>query len=104
MHVCRRAYRGLYMINWLYRYLTETHYRQWIVWISGGIQTALYGGEGQHSGERRRPVVLPRVTGLDCSLRAYVLVFLQRGPLCFADFFYYYFQCWKANKRLQLPA
>lgn len=57
------TYRGFYILNWIYRYFTEPRYRQWIVWISGVIQTALY-----------------------------------------ADFFYYYLQCWKSNKRLQLPA
>eukprot|EP00475_Leptophrys_vorax_P019724 TRINITY_DN27030_c0_g1_i1.p1 TRINITY_DN27030_c0_g1~~TRINITY_DN27030_c0_g1_i1.p1 ORF type:complete len:217 (+),score=15.54 TRINITY_DN27030_c0_g1_i1:64-714(+) len=36
------AYRGLYILNWIYRYMTEKHYRQWIVWISGLVQTALY--------------------------------------------------------------
>ena len=56
-------YRGLYILNWIYRYFTEPHYRQWIVWISGLLQTGLY-----------------------------------------ADFFYYYIQCWRNNKRLQLPA
>lgn len=57
------AYRGFYILNWIYRFATEKHYRQWIVWISGVAQTALY-----------------------------------------ADFFYYYALCWKANQRLQLPA
>lgn len=37
------AYRGLYILNWIYRYYTEKHYRHWIVWIAGIIQTALYG-------------------------------------------------------------
>lgn len=36
------AYRGLYILNWIYRYLTEAHYRKWITWISGLVQTALY--------------------------------------------------------------
>ena len=58
-----RLYRGLYLLNWIYRYLTEPHYRQWIVWASGLAQTGLY-----------------------------------------ADFFYYYFLCWKSNSRLHLPA
>ncbi|KAG0326623.1 endoplasmic reticulum retention protein [Dissophora globulifera] len=35
------AYRGLYLINWIYRYFTEG-YVDWIVWISGTIQTGLY--------------------------------------------------------------
>lgn len=36
------AYRGLYILNWLYRFLTEPGYSQWIVWISGFVQTAIY--------------------------------------------------------------
>jgi hypothetical protein len=57
------AYRGLYILNWAWRYATEARYSQWLVWLSGLLQTGLY-----------------------------------------ADFFYYYAVCWKANKRLQLPA
>lgn len=36
------TYRGLYMLNWVYRYLTEAHYHRWLTWISGFVQTALY--------------------------------------------------------------
>ncbi|KAJ7570194.1 hypothetical protein O6H91_01G109700 [Diphasiastrum complanatum] len=36
------AYRGLYILNWIYRFMMERHYRQWITWISGVVQTALY--------------------------------------------------------------
>lgn len=36
------SYRGLYILNWIYRYFTEKHYRQWLVWICGLVQTALY--------------------------------------------------------------
>eukprot|EP00249_Psilotum_nudum_P003167 c16495_g2_i1 orf=396-1043(-) len=36
------TYRGLYLLNWIYRYLTEHHYLRWITWISGLVQTALY--------------------------------------------------------------
>eukprot|EP01100_Stratorugosa_tubuloviscum_P001649 TRINITY_DN1372_c2_g2_i1.p1 TRINITY_DN1372_c2_g2~~TRINITY_DN1372_c2_g2_i1.p1 ORF type:complete len:215 (+),score=29.40 TRINITY_DN1372_c2_g2_i1:62-706(+) len=36
------GYRALYLINWIYRFITEPGYVQWIVWISGSIQTALY--------------------------------------------------------------
>ena len=25
-----RAYRGLYIINWIYRYFTEDHFTRWI--------------------------------------------------------------------------
>ena len=35
-------YRALYIVNWVYRYFTEPHYRQWIAWTSGVVQTALY--------------------------------------------------------------
>lgn len=37
------AYRLLYLCNWIYRAATEMYYHhQWIVWISGLVQTALY--------------------------------------------------------------
>lgn len=36
------SYRALYILNWIYRYLTEMYYRQTIVWISGVVQTILY--------------------------------------------------------------
>merc|ERR1712032_1717531 len=36
------SYRALYILNWIYRYMTEMYYRQWLVWISGAIQTVLY--------------------------------------------------------------
>lgn len=36
------GYRALYLLNWIYRFLTEPGYRQWIVWVSGAIQTAVY--------------------------------------------------------------
>ncbi|CAN0853590.1 ER lumen protein-retaining receptor A [Linum grandiflorum] len=36
------AYRGLYILNWIYRYVTEAHFGRWIAVFSGVIQTALY--------------------------------------------------------------
>ena len=36
------GYRALYLLNWIYRYSTEPGYSQWIVWISGLVQTLLY--------------------------------------------------------------
>lgn len=35
-------YRLFYILNWIYRYATEPHYMQLIVWVSGTVQTALY--------------------------------------------------------------
>ncbi|KAI7896558.1 ER lumen protein retaining receptor [Mucor mucedo] len=35
------AYRGLYLFNWVYRYMDEGH-TDWIAWVAGIIQTALY--------------------------------------------------------------
>lgn len=37
------SYRGLYMLNWIYRWLVEPGYRAWRAWIAGTLQTALYG-------------------------------------------------------------
>ncbi|KAE8077305.1 hypothetical protein FH972_015877 [Carpinus fangiana] len=36
------AYRALYILNWVYRFLMENHKFRWIPWISGLVQTALY--------------------------------------------------------------
>ena len=36
------AYRGLYLLNWIYRYFTEDDYVQRIVWVAGLVQTGLY--------------------------------------------------------------
>ena len=36
------AYRGLYLLNWVYRYMTEEDYVQRIVWLAGIVQTGLY--------------------------------------------------------------
>ncbi|KAI7854037.1 ER lumen protein retaining receptor-domain-containing protein [Circinella umbellata] len=35
------AYRGLYIFNWIYRYVTEGH-TDVIAWVAGLLQTALY--------------------------------------------------------------
>ncbi|KAJ4454424.1 putative ER lumen protein-retaining receptor [Paratrimastix pyriformis] len=43
---CLGGYRGLYVLNWVWRFITEPNYRQWrqcIVWVPGIIQTALFG-------------------------------------------------------------
>jgi ER lumen protein retaining receptor len=43
---CLGAYRALYVLNWIDRYLTDTNYHTskttYIVWVSGFVQTALY--------------------------------------------------------------
>nr|KAJ0227348.1 hypothetical protein LSAT_V11C100043840 [Lactuca sativa] len=42
MQCITRAYRALYILNWIYRYLTQPHFNGWISCFSGLIQTALY--------------------------------------------------------------
>jgi len=39
---CLGGYRGLYLLNWIYRFVTEDGYSQWIVWLSGLVQTILF--------------------------------------------------------------
>uniref|UniRef100_A0A6A7GCY2 ER lumen protein-retaining receptor n=1 Tax=Hirondellea gigas TaxID=1518452 RepID=A0A6A7GCY2_9CRUS len=39
---CLGGYRTLYLINWAYRLLTEEVYSDWIAWIAGLVQTAVY--------------------------------------------------------------
>lgn len=36
------AYRAFYLANWVYRFFTEVYYRDWIVWVSGLVQTLIY--------------------------------------------------------------
>lgn len=36
------GYRFLYIMNWVYRYATEDHYSDRVVWFSGVVQTAMY--------------------------------------------------------------
>ncbi|PNW88939.1 hypothetical protein CHLRE_01g051400v5 [Chlamydomonas reinhardtii] len=36
------SYRALYILNWIYRFMTEPNYRQYLVWISGIVQTIVY--------------------------------------------------------------
>lgn len=36
------AYRAFYILNWIYRYFTESYFSRWIACVSGIVQTALY--------------------------------------------------------------
>jgi ER lumen protein retaining receptor len=36
------AYRGLYILNWIYRYMAKEHHVDWISIVAGIVQTALY--------------------------------------------------------------
>ncbi|PRP84252.1 ERD2-like protein [Planoprotostelium fungivorum] len=39
---CLGAYRTLYLLNWIWRYFSEDGRTQWIVWLAGIVQTAIY--------------------------------------------------------------
>jgi len=41
MSVLLGAYRGLYLLNWIYRYYNEGHY-DLIAIVAGSVQTVLY--------------------------------------------------------------
>lgn len=58
------AYRGFYLLNWIYRYFTEPGYVQRIVWFAGTVQTLLYCDFFYHYYNSKRaglnkPVKLP---------------------------------------------
>eukprot|EP00808_Paulinella_micropora_P005934 g65643.t1 len=36
------SYRALYIMNWIYRYMTEAYFHQPIVWVAGAVQTAFF--------------------------------------------------------------
>ena len=42
------GYRALYVCNWIYRFATEPYYSNWIAWIAGFVQTALYADFAYH--------------------------------------------------------
>lgn len=35
------GYRALYLVNWIYRYINESHV-DWVAWVAGIVQTLLY--------------------------------------------------------------
>lgn len=39
---CMGMYRAFYLLNWVWRYMTQEGYSDWIVWVSGIVQTVLY--------------------------------------------------------------
>ncbi|KAA3485669.1 ER lumen protein-retaining receptor isoform X1 [Gossypium australe] len=75
------AYRALYIVNWIYRYFTEDHFVHWISMYSS-VSLHLLLQVGSHG--------------------SWICGLVQ--TLLYADFFYYYFQSWKNNMKLQLPA
>ncbi|KAJ2496648.1 endoplasmic reticulum retention protein [Coemansia sp. RSA 1972] len=37
------GYRALYIVNWIYRFYSEDDYVDYIAWVAGVVQTALFG-------------------------------------------------------------
>ena len=35
-------YRAFYLLNWVWRYMMQEGYSDWIVWVVGIVQTILY--------------------------------------------------------------
>jgi ER lumen protein retaining receptor len=89
-----RAYRGFYLINWVYRYFTEPHYRRWISKFLAAIMLSF----AIHNGN----VFLLGKVKLSCacvfppSERTFPLVVAWMAGIVqtalYADFFYYYFK------------
>lgn len=116
----------------MYRYFTEPRYRQWLVWISGVVQTALYAGALRWgrggAGEGLQMLGQAWLVGGRCGAMKLALgCYRSAAVVCWswvhcccsvvalglptcsptpppADFFYFYVKAWKHNTRLQLPA
>eukprot|EP01029_Cantina_marsupialis_P029308 TRINITY_DN780084_c0_g1_i1.p1 TRINITY_DN780084_c0_g1~~TRINITY_DN780084_c0_g1_i1.p1 ORF type:complete len:233 (+),score=10.15 TRINITY_DN780084_c0_g1_i1:121-819(+) len=56
---CLGSYRGLYILNWIYKLMTLKHYSAWIVWITGIIQTALYADFFYYFFKSKGKMILP---------------------------------------------
>eukprot|EP01129_Flabellula_baltica_P005679 TRINITY_DN2070_c0_g1_i1.p1 TRINITY_DN2070_c0_g1~~TRINITY_DN2070_c0_g1_i1.p1 ORF type:complete len:156 (-),score=29.43 TRINITY_DN2070_c0_g1_i1:16-483(-) len=61
--ICLGGYRFLYLVNWIYRFITEyPNYIQYTIWIAGLIQAAVYSDLFYHyftSTVRGEDMVLP---------------------------------------------
>ena len=86
-----RAYRGLYIVNWIYRSFTEDNYRQWI-----GLLHVLSCFVFIATAHFHHACVL----NLMCAA-VWISGLVQTG--LYADFFYYYFKSWQNNEKLSLP-
>ena len=110
-----RAYRGLYIVNWIYRSFTEDNYRQW---IGKQLHCCLldFAGLEASGSERVMPfgLVFPFKTHAMCTevwaavvtasllcAAVWISGLIQTG--LYADFFYYYFKSWQNNEKLSLP-
>ena len=89
------------MINWVYRYMTEQLYRQWIGACVFCVRPSA------HVCSRSRillPIFLPQLSS--CLSPAVLPVWISGlvQTLIYCDFFYYYLKSWKNNEKLTLPS
>lgn len=99
-HTPYRAYRALYILNWIYRYFTEPHYVHWIGKSNTTLFPFLYLNEGVHANLHANTHsslfcasygLMATCFVLDGSvIAAWISGLVQ--TLLYADFFYYYFQ------------
>ena len=81
-------------MNWIYRFFTETRYRQWI----GALQ--LLGDCICLRAEGVQPCRM--LTWAFLCMSVWISGIVQ--TVVYIDFFYYYLKSWKNNEKLQLPA
>jgi ER lumen protein retaining receptor len=106
-HDCR-TYRGLYILNWIYRYMTEAGYRQW---LGKCAPQDLFKGE-QHMALHHSEACSPSLKDRGYSTMSACTVLLLHAvwisgivqTIIYCDFFYYYIKSWRNNEKLALPA
>lgn len=86
------GYRALYLLNWIYRLLTEPGYWHPIVWITGIIQTAIYCDFFYYyittSVRRRLCIVVSLLTGASGLAGVRVSSFLSNGGRSLPQIYY----------------
>lgn len=100
-----RLYRGLYILNWIYRYFTEKHYRQWLGEHSEPCMPRSDSAVPQHirvlpSSLNNDPLMV--ICAVVCACTVWICGVVQTVIYC--DFFYYYLLSWRNNEKLALPA
>lgn len=104
-----RSYRALYILNWVYRFMTEPNYRQWLGKFFKPLSVHSCQSLPPACNQLQMTPALSTMTSniMYAVMRFSVIAVWISGivqTIIYIDFFYYYFKSWKNNEKLSLPA